>query len=702
MTTFMEKLEESGLDENDAKTLNLTYLQKDDPTLSVYGFKNREGILIPYFDHNGNIVSDVEGAPPFARFRSLDKVKTYATKSKSGKVGKTKSTSGQRKYEQPKNTPNMAYWPSNYPWASVVDDISTSIIFTEGEFKAAKACKEGFATIGFGGCHNWHLAKRDHELLPSLDVLQLTRRKIYICFDGDYVTKKEVSSGVTKLAEVLVKRGAYVYLITLPDVTSDKKTGLDDFLVYHKSSCKQQLKIQMGAAIPYADMAKLFAMNERYTLIGNKGVVVDEKTGNFLAKNLFKDSMEQGVIFKIPKLPPKIDDDGNPIFRYEEQKIAAYWSEWPGAAKADIVNFMPSKEPIFYQTGEGTNKHAYPVYNLWRGYPIEPVKGDVSLFTQFIEHIMGRHTEEEKKWLIQWLAAPFQKAPLKLATAVVTYSSTQGTGKTLLGVLMRHVYGLKYSLSVSEEQLRSNFNGSSKSTQFVVGDEITGIDSRRITDKLKDMITSNFVLVNEKHVSEYEIANWVNYYFTTNNADAFYIPADDRRYFIVGVTEQKIDNDFVDKLVTWFKSEEGKAALLHYFLNEVDLKDFNPNAAAPFTFAKRDMMEAGESELDSWLRYLVTHPEDILTNTQRDIFTSEEVLKLYDPLSSKKARKRAISTKLINLRIERVLNGDKLRVGKVVGRYFIIRNKNKWLNCDIDEVKKHIETSKIEYLNRGT
>ena len=228
---------------------------------------------------------------------------------------------------------------------------------------------------------------------------------------------------------------------------------------------------------------------------------------------------------------------------------------------------------------------------LQGGYTTVPVKGDVSLFTQFIDHIMGRHTIEEKKWLVQWIAAPFQKAPLKLSTAVVTYSSTQGTGKTLLGNLIRHVYGLKYSLSVSEEQFRSNFNGASKSTQFVVGDEITGIDSRRITDKLKDMITSDHIMINEKHVSEYKIANRINYYFTTNHADAFYIPPDDRHYFIVGVTEHKIDNAFADKLVDWFKSEKGKAALLHYFLNEVDLSGFNPHAAAPVTFAKLDMME---------------------------------------------------------------------------------------------------------------
>ena len=87
----------------------------------------------------------------------------------------------------------------------------------------------------------------------------------------------------------------------------------------------------------------------------------------------------------------------------------------------------------------------------------------------------------------------------------------------------------------------------------------------------------------------------------SNHAVPIRVEGDDRRYFVVQVTSEKMAADFYDPLHDWSHSEEGLAALFYHLLHEVDLTGFDPNASAPDTADKADMITSGATAMEAWL-----------------------------------------------------------------------------------------------------
>ncbi len=196
-----------------------------------------EGYKIPYYGIQGNSV-------PFYRVKLFD---------------------FDPKYKQPKDTPNHVYFPRDFLY---VAQKSPYIILTEGEKKAARACKEGFACCALGGTESWRnkilALPEDVELnqqkgkiqakLPSgsevsedllspialgmqdlLDYALTHDKTIIIMYDTDH--KQETSHNVQRAAaslgyEFRFRGMAYdkIRQIRLPLPDREEKIGLDDYL----------------------------------------------------------------------------------------------------------------------------------------------------------------------------------------------------------------------------------------------------------------------------------------------------------------------------------------------------------------------------------------------------------------------------------------------------------------------------------------
>lgn len=133
------------------------------------------------------------------------------------------------KYTQPSNSVNKLYLPAigKTDWAKAAKNTNDVLLITEGEKKAAAACKAGYHCIGLGGV--W-LFKNKQGVLKDWDQFVLTGRTVLIVYDSDIIDKAEVRYAEYALATELVARGANVMRVRLPHSAGDK-TGLDDFLV---------------------------------------------------------------------------------------------------------------------------------------------------------------------------------------------------------------------------------------------------------------------------------------------------------------------------------------------------------------------------------------------------------------------------------------------------------------------------------------
>jgi hypothetical protein len=156
---------------------------------------------------------------------------------------KSKDNGKPIKYESPKGAGNLPYFPPGT--LAALQDVSRSLIVTEGEKKSAKADQEGFPCVGLVGVCGWQKKRpRDKDdrpqgeraLIDKLAQIAWQRRLVFLCFDSDAATNPNVRLAEWHLAETLQRHGAIVRVVRLPhgdpgpDGTS-AKIGLDDYLV---------------------------------------------------------------------------------------------------------------------------------------------------------------------------------------------------------------------------------------------------------------------------------------------------------------------------------------------------------------------------------------------------------------------------------------------------------------------------------------
>lgn len=647
-----EKLETSGLTLDDAAELGITELAYQD-TAELEFFKPFKSMKIVYFDVNGDDTG-------FFRIRYL----VDAGMLKARNIGK---------YAQAPNTPPYAYFPLNQNWKELITDTKKPIIITEGELKAAKACKEGFPTIGLGGVWSWKSSSRGIAFLPELEAIDWKHRNVYICFDSDYYTNKGICDALQSLANVLQNRGALVFMVSLPALASIDKTGLDDFLVAETNADFEDL---LKIANPLGLTRQLWRLNERYVFINALTQVVNRKTQDAFSARDFT-TVEGHLKHVVKYLKPTGD------VAKKEVLTAKEWLAWPMKCTAEKLTYAPGR-PEFT---EG-------MLNVWPGYGVEPKKGSVKLFTDLIDHLFtpvdgyGEADEAAKKWFLQWLAYPLQNPGTKLYSAVVLYSLAQGVGKSLIGKSLGLIYGKNYT-EISNTELVSNFNGWADAKQFIVGDDVTGSDKREFADKLKKTITQETVHINKKYGRAYEMPDFTNYLFTSNDTIPFYIEKNDRRYFVHEITAKPKSDSFYHKYDSWLKS--GGAANLFDWLLELDCSDFNPRGHAYQTNSRTELIQLGESDVDGWTRALKEKPDFILGGHTCDLYTSKELLAIFDIEGRGRLKTNGMTAALRRAGFRKANNNNQIVTkDNNKDRYFIVRNEDKWLEATHAELSEHI------------
>jgi hypothetical protein len=110
--------------------------------------------------------------------------------------------------------------------------------------------------------------------------------------------------------------------------------------------------------------------------------------------------------------------------------------------------------------------------------------------------------------------------------------------------------------------------------------------------------------VNEKHIREYYVFNVIGFIITTNHrTDGIYLPADDRRHFVVwsDCTKADFTPKYWGKLWHWYRDEDGFEHVAAY-LHALDIIGFDPKAPPPQTPAFWAIVNAGSAPEDAELR----------------------------------------------------------------------------------------------------
>jgi hypothetical protein len=111
--------------------------------------------------------------------------------------------------------------------AARLRDPGETLYVSEGSKKADSLASRGLLCISLNGVYGF-LHKK--VVISDLDDIALIGRDVRLIFDSDITTKAEVADALDRLAGACWRRGAKVYVVTLPPRPDGAKCGIDDFL----------------------------------------------------------------------------------------------------------------------------------------------------------------------------------------------------------------------------------------------------------------------------------------------------------------------------------------------------------------------------------------------------------------------------------------------------------------------------------------
>jgi hypothetical protein len=649
----LEDLKRSSLTEKDFRKLQLEVLSRDE-TDSYVG-EPRSSYRIPYFDFSGKKIS-------YSRVRFLE----------SKKGGFTKK-GGSFRYSQPSNSSPHVYLAPYLNWKKVAGDIEQKILITEGEKKAALACKLGIPCIALGGVYGYKSQKRLWDLIPELTQFKWADREVEICYDADVMLKSEVRDALTGLALTLTKEYSpkSISFVMLDAETAGPKTGLDDYLIEHGAEAFADLPRQ-----EYRANSRINALNDKICYVEDEMRFFDIKARKFFrsfyhARETF---MNEGEEMIGPKQTALVIDLWGKSQHRRSVKSVIYE---PGAPEMTEDNDM----------------------NLWKPTVVRPKKQKPAMWLDLVHYIFRK--PEYVEWFLKWLAYPVQHPGAKLFQAVFVYGAKQGIGKTFaVDPVMEYIYGKENFKRLKNASLNGVYNTYAGRSQMVVTNEIylsDFADRKALMGAVNDMITRDTVSVNEKFQPEVDYVDHCNYYFTSNHSDALIIDKNDRRIFVIEAPTEKLDQTVYDELDEYVRRGDGPAHILHYLLNEVDVGDFNPKADVMKTEWKAGLVGLGKDQLGEFVDRVRTDAEMLMMVDGHlpdlHLYRAEDLLRLFERLYPKYRFNVTIQ------RLGRMLNDANIErrqvrvsaTSKAMWLYCLF-NKDKWDSKKNREWAEHYTT----------
>lgn len=235
--------------------------------------------------------------------------------------------------------------------------------------------------------------------------------------------------------------------------------------------------------------------------------------------------------------------------------------------------------------------------------------GDASVGLAMIANLLP--IAEERQFFLQWLSYKIQHPEVPGPAVIMVARDSYGTGRGSLIALMTDIFGDDYVAPVDFPTLvgqgtQSQYNEWQSNSLLVVVDEAketaSGLTSWQVRsnayEHLKTVVdpATRNLHIKRKGVKNTRERTYASIFIATNHADAFVIPANDRRIAVLE-NGQPMPAEYWAAFHAWRRDKANIGAFVAA-LKQIDLSAYNPYIAPPMTAAKAEMVEAGASDLD--------------------------------------------------------------------------------------------------------
>jgi hypothetical protein len=501
---------------------------------------------------------------------------------------------GLPKYLTPKGAGTQIFFPPQVLTAYHEKRYIKTLIVTEGEFKAFKACMHGLYCVGTQGIHNTHELDQKGNKILNTELAELIRacqvKNIILLFDNDCLTvayeadkdmfKRPNSfySAVRNFREYSKPFECDVYFAHLKTDLVSK--GIDDLLCDQKDrelaiindllSLKQNsdyfttlnvtdkslTKIKAHFAITSVDDfyveyegiigEKLFRYCGFYYQSDGKGpkLLVSDEINNFIRVG---DEYYERI--------QKPDRTGKLVHSLEKRNKTTITDDYTRAAIRYIRKYK-----AFCLVPSHTNfrQEIEFCYNAYHQLTHRQQPGICEQSLAIVKHIFQGQYEFGLDYIQLLFTRPDQLLPILLIQ-----SEKRGTGKSTFGQWLIEIFQAN-AAKLSNQDLESDFNSTYAERLLIVVDE-TALSKKVTSEAIKKMSTEQGkIWVNAKGRQQYE-TDWIGkFVFITNNENtSLYIGKGETRYFVRTVSpfEGAEEPDMLEKL------REELPAFLHFLQN---------------------------------------------------------------------------------------------------------------------------------------
>lgn len=580
-------------------------------------------------------------------------------------------------YTQPANSLPHIYLPKMGVRAEALQTVGEDgrikiigeLVITEGEKKAIVANLCGIPCIALGGVWNFRSAKHYQMLLREFDWFDLSECDLVFCFDCDVFGNADVSDALYQCKHAIRQhaRPRSIQEIRLSFEQIKDKVALDDWL--------GKFDDRKSAFFAFQSLERETDVQQELWSILNQEVCFVENVKRYF-------DIRQREPFPSEKsLIEQYGPDGSVMDPYGGKKPVTVASLWLAQRDTAITNvnatvYAPGRPAKFMD--RATDKRV--TLNEWRPGDLAPIpykgtkddKKDLALFIEYWGHLTASLTDDERKWLLQWIAYPLKNPGAKLQSAVCAYSKKKRTGKTTISWILKRCYGKHNSAMVRGDTLNGIYTNYLMA-QFVYVEEIhTAAFGKRgtVMQTLKTQITDDTFELNRKYLPVTTAPSHFNYYMTTNHEDALRLEDDDARFFVLHAPESRWPKEQFNALYAWLKGEHGDmygCARVYGYLLSVDTEDFDSTGTPPRTNAWRAMYRSGIAGRDDTLHdiveRLISNPVEILGIVGKSKITKPDC-ELYDPFTLVRALNKYAKENAMEFKGRLT----EQRIGQLIGR----------------------------------
>jgi len=285
---------------------------------------------------------------------------------------------------------------------------------------------------------------------------------------------------------------------------------------------------------------------------------------------------------------------------YKAVPVTKLWLEWPQRRTFfDGVIFEPEEQ----------NPDAY---NLWRGYPTQAKRGSWSMLREHVYDNICAGDEERFNWFMTWLAQIVQFPGRKMGSAVAI-KGLKGTGKSKLFEWVKKGLG-NHAIKVSQKKhIVGDFNGHHKGVTLMVCEEAFWAGDHAAGNALKDLITSDTMMFEQKGIDAVPISNYVRLAFISN--EHWIVPAgleDERRYFVMECKDTR-RGDIPFFIAIDEQMENGGLEAMWYELSNWDAHELYPEKGwnilrtPPMT---EELVDQAMETIEAWDKFFIGFIED--------------------------------------------------------------------------------------------